>query len=157
MTCFNAQRRRLFGRALAFGAVTLLPACNYDDPDHPDLADEFLRLMSGWNNEVQAALFLEPANPLAHDLDASLLARQGRDAAALSQITQSVFDSPALDIEPDAGREGITFVTIQASRHELHDDRIVVELGEGRQVGVAPLSQNQPFGVQTHSAIESVW
>ena len=57
MTSFNDQRRRLFGRALAFGAVTLLPGCNYDDPDHPDVADQLLRLMSGWNNEVQAALF----------------------------------------------------------------------------------------------------
>jgi DMSO/TMAO reductase YedYZ molybdopterin-dependent catalytic subunit len=76
MTRFNAQRRRLFGRALAFGAVTLLPACNYDDPDHPDLADDFLRLMSGWNNEVQEALF-DP-NTLAPTFKPSQITRPAR-------------------------------------------------------------------------------
>jgi DMSO/TMAO reductase YedYZ molybdopterin-dependent catalytic subunit len=54
---FDPARRRLLGRALAFGAVTMLPGCNFDDLQHPDLADGFLRLMSGWNNEVQAWLF----------------------------------------------------------------------------------------------------
>ena len=54
---FDPARRRLLGRALAFGAVTMLPGCNFDDLEHPDLADKFLRLMSGWNNEVQAWLF----------------------------------------------------------------------------------------------------
>jgi DMSO/TMAO reductase YedYZ molybdopterin-dependent catalytic subunit len=54
---FDPARRRLLGRALAFGAMTMLPGCNFDDLQHPDLADKFLRLMSGWNNEVQAWLF----------------------------------------------------------------------------------------------------
>jgi len=57
MTPFDPARRRLLGRALAFGALTALTGCNFDDLKHPDLADRFLRLMSGWNNEVQAALF----------------------------------------------------------------------------------------------------
>jgi DMSO/TMAO reductase YedYZ molybdopterin-dependent catalytic subunit len=57
VTAFNAFRRKLVERALAFGAVSLLPGCDFDNVQHPDLADDFLRLMSGWNNEVQAALF----------------------------------------------------------------------------------------------------
>jgi DMSO/TMAO reductase YedYZ molybdopterin-dependent catalytic subunit len=57
MTKFDPDRRRLLGRALAFGMLPVLPGCNYGDPQHPDLADDFLRTMSGWNNAVQQALF----------------------------------------------------------------------------------------------------
>lgn len=57
MTPPDLDRRRLLGRALAFGALGALTGCDYDDLQHPDLADRFLRLMSGWNNLVQAALF----------------------------------------------------------------------------------------------------
>ncbi len=53
----DLNRRKLLSRAMAFGAISLLPGCNYEDLQHPDIADKFLRLMSGWNNEVQAALF----------------------------------------------------------------------------------------------------
>ena len=56
--------------------MTLLPGCNFDDPDHPDLADDFLRLMSGWNNEVQAALF--NPNTLAPTFKASQITRPPR-------------------------------------------------------------------------------
>jgi DMSO/TMAO reductase YedYZ molybdopterin-dependent catalytic subunit len=51
------DRRALLLRALALGAVTTLPGCNYEDPAHPDLADRFLRAMSSWNDRVQEALF----------------------------------------------------------------------------------------------------
>jgi DMSO/TMAO reductase YedYZ molybdopterin-dependent catalytic subunit len=51
------DRRRVVLRALAMGAVSSLPACNYEDPQHPDLADAFLRAMSSWNDRVQQALF----------------------------------------------------------------------------------------------------
>jgi DMSO/TMAO reductase YedYZ molybdopterin-dependent catalytic subunit len=51
------DRRRLLGRALAFGALNLLAGCDYDDPQHPDLADRVLATMSRWNDRVQAALF----------------------------------------------------------------------------------------------------
>lgn len=57
MPKLDAGRRRLLARALALGAVTALPACDYDDPKHPDLADDFLNAMSRWNDRVQAALF----------------------------------------------------------------------------------------------------
>ncbi len=76
MTTFDPARRKLLGRALAFGALTMLTGCNFDDLQHPDLADKFLRLMSGWNNEVQAALF----NPhtLAPTFKASEITRPPR-------------------------------------------------------------------------------
>ncbi len=54
----NAPDRRGFLlRALALGATSVLPACNYEDPANPDLADAFLHAMSSWNDKVQAALF----------------------------------------------------------------------------------------------------
>ena len=55
MTQIN--RRAMLFRALALGAVSTLPACDYTDPAHPDLADKFLHMMSAWNDRVQAALF----------------------------------------------------------------------------------------------------
>ena len=76
MTRFNVSRRKLFERAVAFGAVSLLSGCDFDDPKHPDVADNFLRLMSGWNNEVQAALF--NPNTLAPTFKASQITRPPR-------------------------------------------------------------------------------
>lgn len=76
MTGFNASRRRLLERAVAFGAVSLLPGCDYDDLKHPDIADEVLRAMSSWNDKVQAWLF----NPrtLAPTYKASQITRPPR-------------------------------------------------------------------------------
>jgi DMSO/TMAO reductase YedYZ molybdopterin-dependent catalytic subunit len=53
----DTSRRALLGRAMALGMVSLLPGCDYEDPQHPDLADRFLHAMSSWNDRVQAALF----------------------------------------------------------------------------------------------------
>jgi len=50
-------RRALLHRALALGALTALPGCDYEDPEHPDLADDFLHAMSWFNDRVQQALF----------------------------------------------------------------------------------------------------
>jgi DMSO/TMAO reductase YedYZ molybdopterin-dependent catalytic subunit len=50
-------RRRLLARALALGALTTLPGCNYEDPTNPDLADKFLHAMSSFDDRVQQALF----------------------------------------------------------------------------------------------------
>jgi DMSO/TMAO reductase YedYZ molybdopterin-dependent catalytic subunit len=103
MTTVDPARRRLFGRALAFGSLTLLSACNFDDPDHPDVADEFLRLMSGWNNEVQEALF----NPhtLAPTFKASQITRPPRFNAFydISQAPQVDLTTWRLEL---AGRIG---------------------------------------------------
>jgi DMSO/TMAO reductase YedYZ molybdopterin-dependent catalytic subunit len=51
------NRRKLLHRALALGAISTLPACDYNDPAHPDLADKFLHMMSSFNDRVQQALF----------------------------------------------------------------------------------------------------
>jgi DMSO/TMAO reductase YedYZ molybdopterin-dependent catalytic subunit len=51
------NRRQVMQRAMALGLISGLEGCNYDDPDHPDLADKFLHAMSAWNDRVQAALF----------------------------------------------------------------------------------------------------
>jgi DMSO/TMAO reductase YedYZ molybdopterin-dependent catalytic subunit len=50
------NRRQIMQRAMALGLITGLEGCNYDDPNHPDLADKFLHAMSAWNDRVQAAL-----------------------------------------------------------------------------------------------------
>jgi len=51
------KRRDLLLRAMALGVAPTLEGCNYDDPQHPDIADKFLHAMSAWNDRVQAALF----------------------------------------------------------------------------------------------------
>lgn len=76
MTSRIGSRRKLFERALAFGAISLLPGCDFDSERHPDIADDFLRLMSGWNNEVQAALF--NPNTLAPTFKPSQITRPPR-------------------------------------------------------------------------------
>ena len=55
MKHFN--RRSMLFRAMALGAVSTLPGCDYEDPAHPDIADKFLHAMSAWNDRVQEALF----------------------------------------------------------------------------------------------------
>ena len=91
MTLFRASRRKLLQRALAFGLVTTLPGCDFDNLQHPDLADDFLRLMSGWNNEVQEALF----NPrtLAPTFNAAQITRPPRFNAFYS-----IDQAPQIDL-----------------------------------------------------------
>ncbi|MGH7043235.1 MAG: molybdopterin-dependent oxidoreductase [Acetobacteraceae bacterium] len=72
----DPDRRRLLGRALAFGALSLLPGCDFDDLKHPDLADRALSAMLNWNDRVQAALF-SPAT-LAATFPASAITRPPR-------------------------------------------------------------------------------
>ena len=76
MIDFDPTRRKLLGRALALGSLTMLPGCNFDDLQHPDLADKFLRMMSSWNDKVQAWLF----NPhtLAPTFEVSQITRPPR-------------------------------------------------------------------------------
>jgi DMSO/TMAO reductase YedYZ molybdopterin-dependent catalytic subunit len=57
MKKLDLNRRKLLARALALGAVSTLPACDYNDPSNPDLADKFLHMMSAFNDRVQQALF----------------------------------------------------------------------------------------------------
>jgi DMSO/TMAO reductase YedYZ molybdopterin-dependent catalytic subunit len=53
----DMNRRKMLHRALAFGALAALPGCDYEDPQNPDLADDFLHMMSWFNDRVQHALF----------------------------------------------------------------------------------------------------
>jgi len=53
----DINRRKLLFRAMALGVLSNLPACDYEDPSNPDLADRFLRMMSAFNDRVQQALF----------------------------------------------------------------------------------------------------
>ena len=50
----DLEGRRLFGRSLSFGALTLLTGCDISDHDSVQRA---LRAFSRWNDRVQAALF----------------------------------------------------------------------------------------------------
>jgi tetratricopeptide (TPR) repeat protein len=47
--------------------------------------------------ELKRTLWLEPTNPLAHDLYARVLMMQGASGQGLAEITESVFKSPMLD------------------------------------------------------------
>lgn len=51
------DRRGFLLRALAMGAISTLPACNYEDPSNPDIADALLHAMSSFNDRMQQALF----------------------------------------------------------------------------------------------------
>lgn len=91
------NKRALLGRALALGAVSMLPGCNYENLKHPDVADMFLRLMSTWNNEVQAALF-DP-NTLAKTYPASAITRPPRFNAFYSIEQAPVVDLATYKLE----------------------------------------------------------
>ncbi|OYV32274.1 MAG: molybdopterin-binding protein [Rhodospirillales bacterium 20-64-7] len=95
MTPIN--RRNLLFRAMALGAAGALPGCNYDDPQHPDLADRFLHAMSGWNDRVQAALF--NPNTLAPTFRPDQITRPPR-FNAFYDITQApVVDAASYKLE----------------------------------------------------------
>lgn len=91
------DRRRLLGRALAFGAMGLLTGCNYDDLKHPDLADRALTAVSRWNDKVQAALF----NPdlLAPTYKASAITRPPRFNAFYPESQVTMVDGASWKLE----------------------------------------------------------
>jgi DMSO/TMAO reductase YedYZ molybdopterin-dependent catalytic subunit len=91
------DRRALFGRALALGATTLLGGCDYDDLRHPDLADRFLRTMSGWNDRVQEALF-DPRT-LAPTFPASAITRPPRFNAFYDRSQVHVVDGASWKLD----------------------------------------------------------
>ncbi len=91
------DRRRLLGRALAFGALSVLPGCNYDDLQHPDFADRALRAVSRWNDRVQAALF-DP-HTLAPTFPASAITRPPRFNAFYDEAHVQVVDGASWQLE----------------------------------------------------------
>jgi DMSO/TMAO reductase YedYZ molybdopterin-dependent catalytic subunit len=86
------DRRKIMLRALAMGAITALPGCNYEDPANPDLADAFLKMMSSFNDRVQQALF-DP-HTLAPTFPASMITNPPRFNAFYS-IDQAPVVDPA--------------------------------------------------------------
>ena len=93
----DLDRRRLLGRALAFGALSVLPGCNYDDLQHPDFADRALRVVSRWNDRVQAALF-DP-HTLAPTFPASAITRPPRFNAFYDEAHVHVVDGASWQLE----------------------------------------------------------
>jgi DMSO/TMAO reductase YedYZ molybdopterin-dependent catalytic subunit len=91
------DRRRLLGRALAFGALSLLPGCNYDDLKHPDVADRALTAISRWNDRVQAALF-DPKT-LAPSFPASAITHPPRFNAYYDESQVRAVDGAAWKLE----------------------------------------------------------
>ena len=90
-------RRSVVGRAIAIGSTSLLTACNFDDLQHPDLADRVLRVMSGWNDRVQAALF-DPTR-LAPTYPASAITRPPRFNAYYDLNDVRIVDGNAWRLE----------------------------------------------------------
>jgi DMSO/TMAO reductase YedYZ molybdopterin-dependent catalytic subunit len=88
----DLNRRKLLSRALALGAITALPGCDYDNPSNPDLADRFLHMMSSFNDEMQALLF--NPNTLAPTFSASQITEPPR-FNAFYDITQVTVVDPA--------------------------------------------------------------
>jgi DMSO/TMAO reductase YedYZ molybdopterin-dependent catalytic subunit len=88
----DLNRRKLLARALALGAISALPGCNYEDPAHPDFADRFLHSMASWNDRVQAALFSR--STLAPSFTEAQITRPPR-FNAFYDITQAPVIDPA--------------------------------------------------------------
>ena len=99
MKTLDLNRRKLLSRALALGAISTLPGCDYSDPQHPDLADRFLHMMSSWNDRVQEALF--SPNTLAPSFSASQITNPPR-FNAFYDISQ------APSVDPAAYRLGLS-------------------------------------------------
>jgi DMSO/TMAO reductase YedYZ molybdopterin-dependent catalytic subunit len=91
------DRRKIMLRALAMGAITALPGCDYEDPAHPDLADAFLKMMSSFNDRVQQALF-DP-HTLAPTFPASMITNPPRFNAFYSIDQAPVVDPATYKLE----------------------------------------------------------
>jgi DMSO/TMAO reductase YedYZ molybdopterin-dependent catalytic subunit len=120
------ERRALLGRALAFGAAGLLTGCDYDNLQHPDLADRFLRAMSSWNDRVQAALF----NPrtLAPTFPASAITRPPRFNAYYDRDQVRVVDGASWKLELSglvAERRAWTLADLRAAPQQSQITRLV--------------------------------
>lgn len=97
MKTLDLPRRKLLSRALALGAITTLPGCNYEDPANPDLADKFLHMMSSFNDEMQALLF--NPNTLAPTFSASQITNPPRFNAFYSIDQAPVIDPATYRLE----------------------------------------------------------
>jgi len=138
------RRRVLIQRAMALGLMTGLDGCNYEDPNHPDLADKFLHAMSAWNDRVQAALF----NPdtLAPTFKASQITMPPRFNAFYDISQAPVVDQSSYKLELGgqiADKAPWTLAQLQALPQEGQITRLICVEGWrviGQWAGV-PLGQ----------------
>ncbi len=126
MRRLDLNRRRLLARAMALGVVATLPACDFEDPAHPDLADRFLRMMLAWNDKVQAALFSR--HTLAPTFAASQITQPPR-FNAFYDIAQAPVVDPATYKLGLGGqiqdKQGWTLAALQALPQESQITRLI--------------------------------
>ncbi len=126
MSPLMIDRRKLFTRALAFGAVSTLPGCNFDHPNHPDIADQVLSAMSRWNDEAQGLLF--DRHTLAPTFPASAITRPAR-FNAFYDISQAPQVNPATWQLALSGRVGnktpLTLANLRAMKQQSQITRFV--------------------------------
>lgn len=138
------KRRAMIQRAMALGLMTGLDGCNYEDPNHPDLADKFLHAMSAWNDRVQAALF-DP-NTLAPTFKASQITNPPRFNAFYDISQAPVVDQSSYRLELGgqiADKTPWTLAQLQALPQEGQITRLICVEGWrviGQWAGV-PLGQ----------------
>ncbi len=126
MRQLDLNRRKLLGRALALGGVTALPACNYSDPAHPDLADRFLHAMSAWNDRVQAAVFSR--HTLAPTFAAAQITNPPRFNAFYDISQAPVMDEASYRLELGGqiqDRQGWNLAALRALPQEAQITRLI--------------------------------
>jgi len=126
MKRIDPTRRKMLHRALAMGAITALPGCDYEDPQNPDLADKFLHAMDWFNDRVQQALF-DP-HTLAPTFSADQIARPPRFNAYydISQVT--VVDPATYTLELGGqiqNKQGWTLPMLRSLKQESQITRLI--------------------------------
>lgn len=126
MKHLDLNRRWLLGRALALGAVSMLPGCNYEDPAHPDLADRFLHMMASWNDKAQAALFSR--STLAPTFAAAQITNPPRFNAYYDISQAPVVDAGSYRLELGGqvqDKQGWTLAALRALPQESQITRLI--------------------------------
>jgi DMSO/TMAO reductase YedYZ molybdopterin-dependent catalytic subunit len=126
MKKLSPTRRKFITRALALGAITALPGCNYSDPDNPDLADRFLHAMSAWNDRAQAFLFSD--HTLAPTFSADQITNPPRFNAFYDISQAPVVDPASYKLELGGqiqNKQGWTLQQLQALPQESQITRLI--------------------------------
>jgi DMSO/TMAO reductase YedYZ molybdopterin-dependent catalytic subunit len=126
MKKLSPTRRKFITRALAFGAITALPGCNYEDPDNPDLADRFLHAMSAWNDRAQQFLFSD--HTLAPTFSASQITNPPRFNAFYDISQAPIVDVASYRLELGGqiqNKQGWSLAQLQALPQESQITRLI--------------------------------
>jgi DMSO/TMAO reductase YedYZ molybdopterin-dependent catalytic subunit len=126
MKKLSPTRRKFITRALAFGAITALPGCNYSDPDNPDLADRFLHAMSAWNDRAQQFLFSD--HTLAPTFSTSQITNPPRFNAFYDISQAPVVDPASYKLELGGqiqNKQGWSLNRLQALPQESQITRLI--------------------------------